>query len=429
MIRRKSESVFFIEKLVDQVIVYFSWLLAYWFRFLFLPDGELGLYTWYYQLGFLLVIVSVYFFKNMNVYASEHLESLPRQMLTQVKSNLMSLFVFVVMAFFLTEHRVSRIALVSYFVISTLILLGNKIIFRTFFLKKSTNAVLLGDGKAASDYREKVSKIPNFYIKGTSEQEINEQTDLIVIAYGNKDYQKVEELLNKYNEEIIPVILLPDIQSSVLGHDIQSFKGIPMIVFNEPIGKSISMFFKRSLDILLSLFGILILSPLLMILAAIIKFTSKGPILYSQIRVGADGKKFKMWKFRSMRSDSKNHQGWTVKDDPRVTRIGKIIRKTSLDELPQLINVLTGDMSLVGPRPERPQYVDEFKKEIPAYMLRHKMKAGITGWAQINGWRGDTSISRRIECDLWYIKNWSLKLDLSIILMTVWKGFVNKNAY
>ena len=145
--------------------------------------------------------------------------------------------------------------------------------------------------------------------------------------------------------------------------------------------------------------------------------------------MGVDGKEFKMWKFRSMVVGDKNTEGWTVKDDPRVTPIGKFIRKTSLDELPQLWNVIVGDMSLVGPRPERPVYVDQFRKDIPNYMLRHKFKAGITGWAQINGWRGDTSIEKRIECDIWYIKNWSFWLDISIIFLTFWKGFINKNAY
>ena len=202
-----------------------------------------------------------------------------------------------------------------------------------------------------------------------------------------------------------------------------------MIVFNEPNFKSFNLFIKRVLDITACSLGLVLISPLLMIISAIVKISSKGPIFYGQVRMGVDGREFKMWKFRSMRTDDSNHEGWTVKDDPRVTAIGKFIRKTSIDELPQLWNVVTGDMSLVGPRPERPKFVHEFKKDIPAYMLRHKMKAGITGWAQVNGWRGDTSIPKRIECDLWYIKNWSLWLDVSIIFLTFWKGFINKNAY
>jgi lipopolysaccharide/colanic/teichoic acid biosynthesis glycosyltransferase len=145
--------------------------------------------------------------------------------------------------------------------------------------------------------------------------------------------------------------------------------------------------------------------------------------------MGLDGKSFTMWKFRSMRMDGEYRPGWTVKDDPRRTAFGTFLRSTSLDELPQLWNVLIGNMSLVGPRPEQPFYVAQFKEEIPAYMLRHKMRAGITGWAQVNGWRGDTSLHKRIECDLYYIRNWSLWLDAKILFLTFWRGFINKNAY
>jgi lipopolysaccharide/colanic/teichoic acid biosynthesis glycosyltransferase len=152
-----------------------------------------------------------------------------------------------------------------------------------------------------------------------------------------------------------------------------------------------------------------------------------GKVFYRQKRMGMDGKEFKIIKFRSMTQGSSNHEGWTVKDDPRVTRLGKFLRKSNIDELPQLWNILKGEMSLVGPRPERPQYVEKFKETIPGYMMRHKFKAGLTGWAQINGWRGDTSIQKRIEYDLWYIKNWSFWLDLVIIFMTFFRG--NKNAY
>lgn len=429
MIRRKSEGVFFAEKFTDQVLVYFCWMAAYFIRFEKMADGQEGLLAWYLQYGLLLVLLSVYFFKNSKLYVNEHITSLQKQIITQIKANAISLIVFVVFMFFLSQHRVSRVMLISYFVISTLVLIFNKIIFRKFFLNKATNAVVLGDGKAAREYLEKVKDVPNFNITGQSEEAVNDDTDLIVIGYDNKDFAKVDSIIKKYNEDLIPLVVLPDIQNSILGYEIQSFRGVPMIVFNEPNFKSFNLFIKRAMDVVLCSIGIIAISPLLLTIAALVKLTSKGPIFYGQVRMGVDGKEFKMWKFRSMRTDSSNHQGWTVKDDPRITPIGKFIRKTSIDELPQLWNVIVGDMSLVGPRPERPQYVNEFRKDIPAYMLRHKMKAGITGWAQVNGWRGDTSIPKRIECDLWYIKNWSLWLDISIIFMTFWKGFINKNAY
>ncbi len=162
-----------------------------------------------------------------------------------------------------------------------------------------------------------------------------------------------------------------------------------------------------------------------------IKVSSPGPLIFKQERVGLKNKPFMMYKFRSMvvQTEEEEKKGWTTKNDPRVTRVGKFIRKTSIDELPQLFNVFKGDMSLVGPRPERTQFVEQFKEEIPRYMVKHQVRPGLTGWAQVNGYRGDTSIRKRIDCDLYYVENWTLGLDFKILIMTFFKGFVNKNAY
>lgn len=190
-------------------------------------------------------------------------------------------------------------------------------------------------------------------------------------------------------------------------------------------------FIKRSFDIIFSSIAIVITSPVLITVAILIKTTSKGPIIYKQERVGLNRKNFNMFKFRSMKIQKEEDEKdkWTTKDDPRKTKIGSFIRKTSIDELPQFFNVLRGDMSVVGPRPERPFFVEKFKEEIPKYMIKHQVRPGITGWAQVNGLRGDTSIKKRIEFDLYYIENWNLGIDFKIILMTVTKGFINKNAY
>jgi exopolysaccharide biosynthesis polyprenyl glycosylphosphotransferase len=184
-------------------------------------------------------------------------------------------------------------------------------------------------------------------------------------------------------------------------------------------------------DIIGSLFGIVITSPLMLICAILIKCTSKGPVIFSQERVGLHNKQFKMYKFRTMKvqADEVERKGWTTRNDPRVTAVGRILRRTSIDELPQLFNILKGDMSLVGPRPERPQYVEKFMEEIPRYMVKHQVRPGLTGWAQVNGLRGDTSIRKRIEYDIYYIENWTYFFDVKIILMTFFTGFVNKNAY
>lgn len=185
------------------------------------------------------------------------------------------------------------------------------------------------------------------------------------------------------------------------------------------------------MDILLSSIGLFLLGLPMGFVAFMVRLTSPGPVFFRQDRMGFDGEIFKMLKFRSMVVDAERTTGsvWAKRDDPRRTSIGKILRRTSLDELPQLLNVLKGEMSLVGPRPERPELIETFKNNIPNYMLRHKIKAGMTGWAQVNGWRGNTSLDKRIEHDLYYIENWSISFDLRILFLTLWKGFIGKNAY
>ena len=201
--------------------------------------------------------------------------------------------------------------------------------------------------------------------------------------------------------------------------------------FHIPLTNSGNIFIKRVFDIFASLFGIIITSPLMLVIALLIKLTSKGPIIFRQERVGLHNKTFQMYKFRSMRvqSEKREKKGWTRKNDPRVTPVGKFIRKTSIDELPQLFNILKGDMSLIGPRPERPQFVEKFMEEIPRYNVKHQVRPGLTGWAQVNGLRGDTSIRKRVEYDIYYIENWSVFFDIKIIIMTFFTGFINKNAY
>jgi exopolysaccharide biosynthesis polyprenyl glycosylphosphotransferase len=184
-------------------------------------------------------------------------------------------------------------------------------------------------------------------------------------------------------------------------------------------------------DIIGSSVGIVLCAPLMIVIALIIKFTSKGTVIYSQERIGLHNQTFKMYKFRTMieQSEEDEMNRWTVKDDPRVTKVGKFLRRTSLDELPQFFNIFTGKMSLVGPRPERASFVEKYQEEIPRYNIKHQVRPGLTGWAQVNGLRGDTSIEKRIEYDLYYIENWTMSFDFKIMFMTIFKGFVNENAY
>jgi len=253
----------------------------------------------------------------------------------------------------------------------------------------------------------------------------------IVIGYTGPKLSKQEKYIKTHYNQVTPIILIPQMNYTLIGTTIEDFMGVPLLFINKPSENHFSLIGKRLVDILGSFIGLILLSPMFIIVALLVKLTSSGPIFYGQERMTINGKIFKMWKFRSMRQNADKEEGftWTVENDPRRTWFGTFIRKTSLDEFPQLWNVLKGDMSLVGPRPERPELIEGFKDEIPGYMLRHKMRAGITGWAQINGWRGNTSLEKRIEFDIYYIRNWTLGLDFKILLLTVFNGFVNQHAY
>ena len=212
----------------------------------------------------------------------------------------------------------------------------------------------------------------------------------------------------------------------------EDLQGLPVVnIRYVPLSNTFNAMLKRIVDIFGALVAIVLFSPVMLFSCIMIKLTSPGPLIYRQTRVGLHNKPFEMYKFRSMevQTEEKEKKAWTVKNDPRVTGFGKFMRHTSIDELPQLFNILKGDMSLVGPRPERPFFVEKFREEIPRYMVKHQVRPGLTGWAQVNGYRGDTSIRKRIDCDLYYIENWTLGLDFKILFLTFFKGFVNKNAY
>ena len=257
--------------------------------------------------------------------------------------------------------------------------------------------------------------------------------DEISITLSLADYELLAEVVDTCEKSGVHTKFIPDYNSLVPTQPYtEVIEGLPVInIRYVPLTNTGNIIIKRIVDIVFSLFGILVASPIMLVVAILIKCTSRGPIIFKQERVGLHNKTFQMYKFRSMKvqSDAKEKAGWTVKNDPRVTKIGRFIRSTSIDELPQLFNILKGDMSLVGPRPERPQFVEKFKEEIPRYMVKHQVRPGLTGWAQVNGLRGDTSIRKRIDYDIYYIENWTLFFDFRIMFMTIFTGFINKNAY
>lgn len=257
--------------------------------------------------------------------------------------------------------------------------------------------------------------------------------DEIAITLSLKDYDLLEGIVDICEKSGVHTKFIPDYNSLIPTRPYtEDLMGLPVInIRYVPLTNTGNMVAKRIVDILGASFGIIITSPVMLISAMLVKLTSPGPIIFRQERVGLHNKPFHMYKFRSMEMQRPNEEkkAWTVKNDPRVTGVGKILRRTSIDELPQLFNILKGDMSLVGPRPERPLFVEKFKEEIPRYMVKHQVRPGLTGWAQVNGLRGDTSIRKRIEYDIDYIENWTMGFDIKIILMTFFTGFINKNAY
>ena len=259
------------------------------------------------------------------------------------------------------------------------------------------------------------------------------QMDEIAITLGLSEYYRLEEIVALCEKSGVHTKFIPDYNKIIPTKPYtEDILGLPVInIRYVPLNNTFNALIKRTMDIVGSIVGIIVTSPLMLLMCLIIKLTSPGPLIYKQERVGLHNQTFWMYKFRSMevQPESEEKKAWTVKNDPRVTPVGKFMRHTSIDELPQLFNILKGNMSLVGPRPERPFFVEKFREEIPRYMVKHQVRPGLTGWAQVNGYRGDTSIRKRIECDLYYIENWSIGFDIKIIFLTFFKGFINKNAY
>ena len=259
------------------------------------------------------------------------------------------------------------------------------------------------------------------------------EVDEVFVTLRLREYEKLEEVVHTCEKAGVMTKFVPDYGNLMSNNPYtEDLLGLPVIYVRQvPLNDIINAFLKRTMDIVGSLAAIVLFSPVMLVTAILVKLSSPGPVIFKQERVGLHNKPFMMYKFRSMgvQKEEDEKGEWTTKNDPRVTKVGKIIRKTSIDELPQLFNVLSGKMSLIGPRPERPQFVQKFEEEIPRYRVKHQVRPGMTGWAQVNGLRGDTSIEERIRYDIYYIENWTFWFDIKILFLTFFKGFVNKNAY
>ena len=444
MIKKNQEYLNRISAMIDFLLVFFAYLFSAWFRLRILHgwwknqglSRPMILASLFYAAG-LLVMLSM-----LGFYSSTRVRKLSWKLTTLFAATTLSIFGVTALIFIFKIEDVSR-GIIAIFYVLTLFLLGSKQILMRLALNQLRKTgynikheILVGEGRLAKQYIEDLGNEPELGIQ--IDQQIGAETDLenvlndarideVVIALEPEEYSNLTGIIAGCEKAGVKYFIIPFYNDMIPAHPVFENIGRSKLVNMranrlEQLGWA---GLKRSFDVVMSALGLLVLSPLLLILALGVKLSSPGPVFFKQERVGLNRKKFSMLKFRSMVVNNESDTAWSKKGDDRRTKFGAFIRKTSLDELPQLINVLKGDMSLVGPRPELPFFVDQFREEIPLYMVKHQVKPGITGWAQVNGYRGDTSIKKRIELDLWYIDNWSPLLDLRILFMTVPWAMIN----
>jgi len=442
----------------DSLAIIASWLLAGFFRFYVIPGGRIASFDLFVQLSILVLAFNIFFLSRNGLYVEELEHSWRKETSKLIFSAFEAFLLLVVVLYFFFSDKVSRVAIGLYFILIIVFLVTVRTVISTHIKasyrkgRYTRRILLVGYGEKLEKYEKALHsrrtqgiKIVGQYdgvgprigganqVKALTLREAVRATqpDLVVIGYPGTAYERQENMIAQGLDLLTEkVIMIPSLPESYIGTQISDFRWIPTLTLNAADIGFFQRVAKRLFDIIACSLGIILISPFLLVIALLVKLTSPGPIIYKQKRVTRDEKIFTMYKFRSMRNDiPEGTAHWTEENDPRVTKIGRFLRKTSLDELPQLFNVIGGSMSLIGPRPERPELVDKFNSEIPGYRMRHRVKAGISGWAQVNGWRGNTSLERRIEFDLYYIRNWTLLFDMKIVLFTFFRGFVNENAY
>ena len=443
---------------LDSLMILLSWLLAGYLRFYVIPGGMSNDFFIFLRISILVLAYTLFFLSKNGLYEEDLEHSWRKQTSKLVFSSFEGFLLLVITLYFLFPQKVSRLSIALHFFLLVALLVTERTIVSSYIKscyrkgKYSRRILLVGFGESLLQYEKALHstrvqgiKLVGQYdaqgspiggikqLKNSTLREAVQETfpDLVVISYPPEEHTRekaaVAEGLDLLNEK---VIMLPHLPESHIGTNISDFRWIPVLTLNAAEINVFGRISKRVFDVLSCTVGVILISPILAIIALLIKLSSPGPVIFKQQRVTRDEKIFTMYKFRSMRNDiPEDNTHWTEENDPRVTKIGRFLRKTSLDELPQLFNVIGGSMSLIGPRPERPALVERFNKEIPGYRMRHRVKSGISGWAQVNGWRGNTSLERRIEFDLYYIRNWNMIFDFKIILFTFFRGFVNENAY
>ena len=455
-----------LQVLFDAIVVALSYALAIYIKFISgLLESYLAIPLEEYFLAMILIVPGfLLLYRFFHMYRPRRASSKGEEVLNIIKANTAGLAcIMIVLYFFKISHFSRGLVLIFYVVNMILETLARTIVRKLLRFARSKGynrkyVLLVGYSRAAEEYIDRILSNPQwgYVVRGILDDKIESGTvyrgikvvgridNLLVILPENKldeiaitlsleDYGRLEYIVGLCEKSGVHTKFIPDynrvIPSRPYTEDLQ---GLPVInIRHVPLTNTLNIVAKRMVDIVGSICAILLFSPVMLFALIAVRLSGRGPVIFRQERIGLHNRRFMMYKFRTMAVPDKDQENrdWTVKDDPRVTRIGRILRKTSIDELPQLFNILKGDMSLVGPRPEQPQYVEQFKEQIPRYMIKHQVRPGMTGWAQISGYRGDSSIEKRIEFDLYYIENWTMGFDFKILFLTIFKGFVNKNAY
>lgn len=451
----------------DLMVIAGSWVASYIIRFHYGPVPvykgvpEFAPYGW---MLIPIVIIWRFSFRAFGLYRAKRISSRVSEVVDIAKACVVSVLVVIAITFFVRSYEFSRLVFVYFTAINIVFLCASRALFRgvlQLMRKRGYNqryAVVAGSGPTAREVIEKIEAHPEVGIQvvgylsgsdadrgrktagtvniGTYEEVRDvvrrEGVDIVFIALPWNEHSRAAEILDSIGDEAVDIRMIPDFCEFItLKSGVEDFDGLPIVGIQGSRLYGWNVVLKRAVDVAIAFTALVVFSPLMAVIAGAVRLTSPGPVFFRQARMSIGGDVFEMLKFRTMAVGAESGTGavWTTSDDPRRTALGAFLRKTSLDELPQLFNVLKGDMSLVGPRPERPVFIREFRKDVPGYMLRHKMKAGITGWAQVNGWRGNTELGKRIEHDIYYIENWSLLFDVKILWLTLWKGFVGRNAY
>jgi len=454
MIKENQNLLNKINAISDIIILFISMTLAYLIRFyIFSTDTEYIKLITYMQFSVIIIPINLIIFNFFNLYHSFRTTAFIKECSHVIKSNTILTAILLSLLFTLKLVHISRWVIIIFYFVNITLIITKRFILRKALSKirsKGLNlkhVIIVGAGEVATEYLETINKNKNFgysysgYVANCSNFDGNKlgnyndlydvlnkyKPDEVVCALDISDAKYIETIVSDCEKSGTKISIIPFCYKYIPSQPyIDQIGNIPLINIRRiPLDNIGNAFMKRTLDVIGSLILIICTSPIMTTTAIIIRLTSRGPIIFKQKRVGLNKKLFTMYKFRSMKINSQEETGWSTNVDPRKTKFGAFIRKFSIDELPQFFNVLNGDMSLVGPRPELPHFVENFKEEIPLYMVKHQVKPGITGLAQINGYRGDTSIKKRIEFDIHYIENWNILLDISILFKTVFKGLKN----